>query len=143
MEFSALTDAERDAFLAETRVATLSYLTRSGAPFSVPVWFEWDGTRAHIFTGDDSMKVYWLSRDPRACLLVPRPAGEREEWVAIDGAITVRKEGGFALAERLARRYWDLTDNYFSTALEEWREGADQFVKLELVPTRIRTYVTR
>ena len=143
MEESTLSEAERDAFLAETRVATLSYLTRPGAPFSVPVWFEWDGTRANIFANDDSMKVRCLSRDSRACLLVPRPAGEREEWVAIDGTITVRKQGGFELAERSARRYWDLTDDYYSATLDDWRQIAESFVKLELVPRKIRTYVTK
>jgi len=143
MQISTLTEAERDAFLAETRVATLSYLTRSGAPFSVPVWFEWDGTCAHIFADDYSMKVRSLSRDPRACLLVPRPAGEREEWVAIDGTITIKERGGFELAERLARRYWDLTDDYYSAALDEWRQAAESFVKLELVPSKIRSYATR
>lgn len=37
MKESTMSDSERDAFLAETRVATLSYLTRTGAPISVPV----------------------------------------------------------------------------------------------------------
>ena len=143
MKESTMTEAERDAFLAETRVATLSYLTRAGAPFSVPVWFEWDGTRAYVFANGGSMKVRCLSRDPRACLLVPRPTGEREEWVAIDGTVTVSKKGGFELAERSARRYWDLTDDYYSTALDDWRQFVDSFVKLELLPTKIRTYITK
>ncbi len=143
MEVSTLTEAERDEFLEEPRVATLSFLTRSGAPFSVPVWFEWDGTKIHLFADDYSMKVRCLNRDPRACLLVARAAGEREEWVAIDGSITVRKEGGFELAERSAQRYWDLTDDYYSSALDEWRQAADSFMALELVPSKIRTYVTR
>ena len=143
VEETTLSEAECDAFLSETRVATLSFLTRSGAAFSVPVWFEWDGTRAQMFAGGQSFKVRCLSRDPRACLLVARPAGEREEWVAIDGTITVAKQGAFELAERSARRYWDLTDDYYSTTLAEWRRISESFVKLELTPSKIRSYVTR
>lgn len=143
MESSTLSDAERDAFLSEPRVATLSYLTRQGAPFSVPVWFEWDGARAHVFAVDDSMKIRCLRLDPRASLLVPRPAGEREEWVAIDGHVTIETQGGFDLADRSARRYWDLSDDYHSATLDEWREIAERFVRLELTPSRIRSYVAR
>lgn len=128
MRDTTLSETERDAFLAETRVATLSYLTRSGAPFSVPIWFEWDGTRAHLFADKDSFKVRCLIQDPRACLLVPRPAGEREEWVAIHGTMSIKEESGFELAERSAKRYWDLTDDYYSTALDEWRQSVESFV---------------
>ena len=143
MKELTLTEAERDAFLAETRIATLSFLTRAGAPFSVAVWFEWDGTHVHMFANEKSMKVRSLGRDPRACLLVARPVGEREEWVAFDGTVTVTKKGGFELAERSARRYWDLTDDYYSSTLEDWRQFASSFVKLELLPSKIRTYVTK
>jgi len=140
---TTLSEAERDAFLTETRVATLSYLTRSGAPFSVPVWFEWDGACAHMFANGSSKKIRCLERDPRARLLVPRPAGEREEWVAIDGTITIEREGAFDLAERSARRYWDLTNDYYASTLEDWRQAAESFVLMELRPSRIRSYVAR
>ena len=142
MKESNLSESERDAFLAETRVATLSCLTGSGAPFSVPVWFEWDGERAHMFAAETSMKVRRLRRDARACLLVPRPAGEREEWVAIDGTVAVGEEGAFDLVERSAKRYWDLTNEYYSSTLEDWRRIADEFVSLELTPDKIRSYTT-
>lgn len=143
MQETTLSEAERDAFLTETRVATLSYLTRSDAPFSVPVWFEWDGACAHMFANGSSKKIRCLERDPRARLLVPRPAGEREEWVAIDGTINIRREGAFDLAERSARRYWDLTNDYYASTLEDWRQAAESFVLMELRPIRIRSYVSR
>ena len=143
MKHSKLTDAERNEFLAETRVATLSWLTRFGAPISAPVWFQWDGTRAHMFSAKDATKVRCLKRDPRASLLVCRPAGEREEWVAIDGRVVIGGQGGFELAERSAQRYWDLTDDYYSKALDGWRESPESFIELKLIPAKIRTYVTR
>jgi nitroimidazol reductase NimA-like FMN-containing flavoprotein (pyridoxamine 5'-phosphate oxidase superfamily) len=138
---TTLSEAERDAFLTETRVGILSYVTRSGDPFSVPIWFEWDGANALMFANENSMKVRRLERDPRARLLVARPAGEREEWVAIDGTISIKRERVFDLVERSASRYWDLTNDFHSSTLEDWRQIAESFVLLELRPSRIRSYV--
>lgn len=141
MKETTLSEAERDAFLTETRVGILSYVTRSGDPFSVPIWFEWDGANALMFANENSMKVRRLERDPRARLLVARPAGEREEWVAIDGTISIKRERVFDLVERSASRYWDLTNDFYSSTLEDWRQIAESFVLLELRPSRIRSYV--
>ncbi len=141
MKETTLSEAERDAFLTETRVGILSYVTRSGDPFSVPIWFEWDGANALMFANESSMKVRRLERDPRARLLVARPAGEREEWVAIDGTISIKRERVFDLVERSASRYWDLTNDFYSSTLEDWRQIAESFVLLELRPSRIRSYV--
>ena len=34
-------------------------------------------------------------------------------------------------------------DDYYSTTLDDWRQIAESFVKLELVPSKVRTYVTK
>lgn len=96
-----------------------------------------------MFASDSSLKVRRLRRDSRACLLIARPAGEREEWVAIDGRVTVSREKAFELVARSAARYWDLTDDYYSSTLDDRRQVAEEFVRLELVPGKIRSYVTR
>ena len=75
----SMTDQACQDFLSETRLGILTNLTESGAPVAVPVWYEWDGERARIFTGRESAKVRRLQRDPRASLLVARPLGEPEE----------------------------------------------------------------
>ncbi|ONI75589.1 pyridoxamine 5'-phosphate oxidase [Kribbella sp. ALI-6-A] len=76
-----------------------------------PVWFEVtaEGTM-QLFTGPDTVKVRRLRRDPRASIVVAAPVGERERWVSVAGRATVEPDGGHALAERLAARYWDLDD---------------------------------
>lgn len=134
------TTPDRDAFLAETRLGIFTTVDAHGVPISVPVWYEWDGGRARVFSDAASRKLRRLERDPRASLLVTNAVGEPEYWVAIDGTVVVRREGAIELAERLAARYWDLRDRDRAAAVQRWRENAGALVLLELSPTRIRTY---
>ena len=75
-----------------------------------------------------------------------KPSGERntsrseEEWVSIEGTVTIQDEGGIELAERLAERYWDLSDPGRAQTLQDWRDHANQLQLLELNPSRIRSY---
>jgi PPOX class probable F420-dependent enzyme len=137
---ATIDDAARDAFLGETRLGVLSTIGDDGSPIAVPIWFEWDGKYARMFTSVTSPKVRRIERDPRASLLVARPLGEPEAWIAIDGRIEILDEGGIELAERLAARYWDLTDPERRETLELWRKASQVLRVLELVPTGIRTY---
>ena len=78
--------------------------------------------------------------DPRASLLVVNHLAEPESWVAFDGAVSIQEEGGIELAEKLAPRYWDLSDPARRSTLELWRKAAGALRVLELKPARIRTY---
>jgi len=131
---------DRDAFLSETRLGILTTIAADGTPISVPVWYEWDGAHARVFSDKGSAKIHRIEHDPHASLLVTNVLGEQEYWVAIDGTMAIRRDGAIELAERLAARYWDLGDPGRAAAVQGWREHADALVLLELTPTRIRTY---
>ena len=135
-----LTDADRDAFLAETRIGILSTAGEDGWPISVPVWFEWDGSHARVFTSATSPKVGRLERDPRVSLLVVNNVGEQEYWVAIKGQFEIREDGAAELAKRLAERYWDMTDEDHKKTVEMWVAESASLRLLEIVPTQIRSY---
>lgn len=137
---ASMSEAKRTAFLGETRLGILSMLAESGAPLAVPVWFEWDGKCARMFTSAIAPKIRRLQADARASLLVARPMGEPEEWVAIDGRVEIREDGALPLAERLAARYWDLEEASHAATLQLWREQARMLRLLEVVPSRIRSY---
>jgi PPOX class probable F420-dependent enzyme len=139
---ATMTDSQRDEFLHEARIAVLSTISAEGTPVSIPIWFEWDGKHVRVFTGINSPKIRRIEANPAASLLVANPTGEPEAWVLIEGAISVQVEGGFALAERLALRYWSLSDPAHIKAVDEWREAADTLRVLDLSPTRIRSYLT-
>ena len=136
---AAPADGTRDAFLAETRIGIITTLQPSGFPSSVPVWFEWDGEVASVFTTSTSPKVTNLERDSRATLLVVNNVGEPEYWVRIEGTVAISKEGAGELAERLANRYWDMSNEGYRATVEEWKQEPRLRV-LELNPTRVTTY---
>lgn len=137
-----MTDEQRDEFLGEPRIAVLSTISAAGSPVSIPIWFEWDGNHARVFTGIDSPKIRRLQANPAASLLVANPTGEPEAWVLIEGEISIETDGGFALAERLALRYWGFSDPDHTKTVEEWRAASDTLRVLEIVPTRVRSYLT-
>jgi PPOX class probable F420-dependent enzyme len=136
---ASMTQAERDSFLEPPRLGMLSTLAADGAPVTVPVWFEWDGYAVRIFSGAATAKVRRIERDARATLLVPNNVGEPEAWVAFDGDITTRSEGVTELAERLAHRYWDMTQEAHRSELASWLRAAAHLRVLELIPQRVRS----
>jgi PPOX class probable F420-dependent enzyme len=134
-----MNDAERDAFLATTRLAMLSTLKDDGAPITVPVWFEWDGETVRMFSGATASKVRRLQRDARASVLIPNSPGEPESWVAFDGEVAISPDGAFELASRMAQRYWDMTDAGHAETVESWRKAAAHLRLLQLKPRTIRS----
>lgn len=137
----ALTAPQRDEFLATPRVVALATNSDSGIPISVPVWFEWDGEVARMFTHKRSPKMKRLARDPRASLLVANAFGEPEQWVLLEGEIETVNEGAMALAETLAERYWDLSNPEHAKTLDSWRESADDWCLLILKPSKISSNI--
>jgi PPOX class probable F420-dependent enzyme len=126
-----------DEFLSQARIATLITLYADGSPAAVPVWFEWDGRRARLFTSRRSEKVGRIRADPRVCLSVAEPVGVNESWVSIEGTAQVIDEGGMDLARRLAPRYY--TPEKSKQALAEWEKTAGNWVVVEITPRRIRS----
>jgi hypothetical protein len=93
-----------------------------------------------MFTSGLSPKIKRLEADARVSLLVINDVDEPEAWVALDGEVVVREQGGLELAERLAPRYWDLADEQRKQTLALWRQAAAVFRVLELTPTRVRSF---
>jgi PPOX class probable F420-dependent enzyme len=129
-----MTPHELDAFLRETRIAKLAYLQASGAPTIVPVWFEWDGSVARVFTSRNSPKMRRLTADPRVALSVEEPVGVPERWVTIEGLVSVSDEGVAELIRRLANRYY--TPEKAAEVVDVWPAGS---VLLTITPGRIRS----
>ena len=103
------TQENRDTFLATPRLAILISLGDGPAPIGVPVWFEYNGSTVEMFADQSTPKSKRLENNSNASVLVTNAAGEPEAWLAFDDLIKIQS-GGFKLAERLAARYWDLTN---------------------------------
>jgi PPOX class probable F420-dependent enzyme len=132
-----MTPEAADAFLRETRIAKLATLKADGSPTIVPVWFEWDGAVARVFTSPDSPKVGRIRRDPRVALSVEEGVGARERWVTIEGTATLAQEGGLALARRLIERYYD--DGRIAETWPTWEASPAGWVVITITPSRIRS----
>ena len=132
-----MTTEQRDAFLRETRIAKLATLNADGSPNIVPVWFEWDGEVARVFTSKGSPKVNRIEADPRVALSVEEPVGAAEAWVTIEGSCTLTTEGTPELIARLARRYY--APEQAEKSISEWL-ARDIWVTLEIRPGRIKSY---
>lgn len=132
-----MTDAQRDGFLAGRRYGILTTLRANGAPVSLPVWYEWDGATLRMFAHEASGKVKRLKNDARASVLVVNHPDEPEHWVAFDGHITIHKDGGLEMAERVFDLYYPHGDDRRSE-LESWQKMRDQWRLLELKPDSIR-----
>ncbi len=130
----AMTSEERDTFLRETRIAKIATLNADGSPTMVPVWFEWDGETARVFTSKTSPKVKRIQADPRVALSVEEGVGVPERWVTIEGTCSISTDGTRDLIARLARRYYEPAKA--EKSITEWL-AADIWVTLEIRPTRI------
>ena len=136
------TQNEIDAFLETPRLAMLLYNGPHPAPTGVPVWFDWDGKRLRMFAGRTSPKVARLKEEPHASVLVTNQVREPEGWVAFDGLITIsdfEAEDWQSLIDRVAPRYWDLSDPGYKQEIEGWRASPESFVSLELEQMTIRS----
>ncbi len=136
----SMTDAQREAFLAERRYAILTTLRPDGTPVSVPVWYEWDGQTLRMFAYETGGKLKRLANDSRATVLVTNHPEEIEKWVSFDGSITVHAEGGIEMAERVFDLYYPEGDARRSV-LQSWRDLKDKWRLLELKPNAIRSHL--
>jgi len=135
---ASMSREQRDAFLREVRIAKLATQTAGGAPTVVPVWFEWDGVTARVFSSRSVQKVRNIQRDNRVALTVEEAVGVPEAWVTIEGTAAILDEGGFELASRLAPRYYG--EPKASETLKQWARAGDAYwVLIEITPTRIRS----
>jgi len=134
---ASMSRAQVHAFLGEARIASLATTRTDGSPTVVPVWIEWDGERARLFTERTSKKIERIRADPRVCLAVAEPVGVNEAWVTIEGTAEIIDSGAMELAARLARRYYSAEKA--EDAIGRWQEQADQWVIVELTPSRIRS----
>jgi PPOX class probable F420-dependent enzyme len=134
-----MTTEQADAFLREPRIAKLATLNADGSPNVVPVWFEWTGAEALVFTGRTSPKVRRIERDGRVALSVEEPVGVPEAWVTVEGTADLvdDTEATWQLVQRLTPRYYD--PEKAARTLQEWERAKAGWVTLRIRPSRIRT----
>ena len=86
----AMSDAERDAFLAAERTCRVATVGAEGRPHVAPLWFVWDGTALWLHSIVRSRRWADLARDPRVAVVVDTGAEYGElRGVELGGVATV------------------------------------------------------
>ncbi|MDN3494767.1 pyridoxamine 5'-phosphate oxidase family protein [Planococcus sp. APC 4015] len=107
-------------------------------PAPRPVWFELtDGDEVQMFSFASTTRVARLREVPRASIVVTAPVGEPEQWVSLEGSVTLTTEGAYELAERLALRYYAGEPEKLAV-LDDWR--AAELVRIVIAPERVSRY---
>ncbi len=128
-----------ESFMARPRIGTFISSRDSQAPFGVPVWFDWNGSQIQLFSARDAYKIHCLQAGRAMTLLAHNLPDEPERWFSFEGRPEIRDDGAFELAERLAARYWDLTQPGHLKMLETWQAHRDALCRVVLTPETIRT----
>jgi len=101
----AMTEAQRQAFLAETHVGVLSVAESGRGPFAVPVWYGYEpGGVVRIVTGGTSRKLPLLRQAGRASLCV-QDETPPYRYVTIDGPVTIGQPDFERDVREIAIRY--------------------------------------
>jgi nitroimidazol reductase NimA-like FMN-containing flavoprotein (pyridoxamine 5'-phosphate oxidase superfamily) len=67
---NALTEEEREAFLAEKRVARMASNRGDGWSHVTPIWYVWEGGRFHLSLGNSRRHLQNLREDPHVTMCV-------------------------------------------------------------------------
>lgn len=101
-----MTEAERQAFLADLHVGVLSIpRTAPHAPLAAPVWYQYGpGGDIVILTGPDSLKGRLL-HEGTAVSLVAQTETPPYAYVSVEGTVTSIEAATEADTRTMARRY--------------------------------------
>ena len=100
----AMTSDELDAFLAEQDVVYLASLRKDGAPFVVPIGFDWDGESFFITIALDHAGLHRLRRDPRVSLSIGSHPAFPTKFVVVEGVAEEVADPEAAISRRILFR---------------------------------------
>jgi PPOX class probable F420-dependent enzyme len=138
---TAMTNEQRDAFLAAPRIARVATVRPDGSPHVVPIWYEWDGETLRFDTPPDFRKGRNLLADPRLAVVIDiTMGGLRYAGVVMEGtARFVRDpEAAKAIAARVYRRYLGAEGLQSPTPQSMIEDSAHLIV--ELTPSKLLTW---
>jgi PPOX class probable F420-dependent enzyme len=136
----AMTDADRDAFLAVERICRVATVAPDGSPHATPLWFAWDGTHLWIYSITRAKRWADLQRDPRIAIVVDTGVDYLElQGVEIVGTAEVvgdvprtgEPDPALAAVETIFARKYMGGDQMFHDGQHAW---------LRVTPTKISSW---
>jgi len=98
-------DPKAQALLSRPNIAHLSTLMPDGSPNTTPVWVGVLGDNLVIVSGESSLKVRNLRRDPRLSLSVIDFQDPYEEVQIRGGVVEFRDDSKFEIMDEISRKY--------------------------------------
>ena len=126
---------ELDAFLTQSLVASLSYLSDDGYPASVPLWYDWDGQAFWLVPSPAAEWAEHVRRNPRVSLSISESVPPLRRVLARGPMTSVEDPDASqwrSVEGRLAARYARLDPS----RLLEGRSGPSRRL-LRLVPQHL------
>ena len=143
-------------FLDQPIAAVLSTLRRDGSPYTVPLWYLWEGEvpddihpirnppngHAWFLGGETSTWVRHLQQDPRMSLCID-VEGPPAKHVGIDGTVEVLSGADtdpWPIMRRLVEKYVGRGDPANDEAVDQYMESTQSMtpVLFKVTPTRWR-----
>ena len=143
----AMSKREMDEFLAGRHLARIATIHKGGAPFVVPVWFDWDGKFCYVVGRKKSSWVKDITREPRVAVLIDE-LDPNSPKVVIEGRAKIignKLEDWIDIGRRMVKRYYgsDAGDSYLEGSIDQprftikitpkkitsWRNPSDEEIK--------------
>ena len=114
-----MTEAERQAFLAQPHVGTLAVERSDGPPLAVPIWYDYEpGGDLWVVTDATSLKGRLIAAAGRFSLSAQQEEPPMYAYVSVEGPAEIRPADTEADLRPMARRYFgeELGDMYTDNA---------------------------
>lgn len=133
-----LTESDRELLSRPLQAMITVAPTGNRWPAPRPVWFELtDVDEVQFFSFASTPRVARVREVPHASIIVAAPLGEPEQWVSLEGAVTVHDDGAYELADRLAKLYY-AGEPAKLAVLDEWRDA--DLVRIVVSAERVQRY---
>jgi len=147
-KMGALEEDEVETFLAGDLLARVACLKPDGAPYVVPVWYQWDGECIWLVGRERADWCKYMSNDPRVSVVIDAPHSEPDAMgnsvelpkVFIEGNAEVVEEpnvGGkwVKVAEEMSIRYLGPNGPTYLTSTKQQPRWL-----IKVTPTKIKTW---
>ena len=147
-KIGALSGEEVEAFLASPALARFACLKPDGAPYVIPLWYQWDGEALWFVGRQRARWCEFVANDPRVCVVIdaahspPDESGQTAEIpkVFVEGRAEIAEEpniGGkwVEVAEEMSLRYLGPNGpTYLVPTLKQPRW------LIKVIPEKVRTW---
>jgi PPOX class probable F420-dependent enzyme len=124
-----------DEFLQGPHLARIATVKPDGAPYVVPVWYEWDGKNLYVVGRKRSVWVEYIRREPRVAVLIDENTTPLRK-VLIEGKAEVVGSDWIEIGKRMVVRYFgpEVGPKYLEGTLDQPRWV------VKITPTNITTW---